>query len=73
MRRKIDGSRIKRTVQARQRTGKRVTFYLSTELYKAFKAHCGRLKPSQVVDELMTEFIASTPGPYRSKFKKLIE
>lgn len=73
MRPKINGLRIKRKLEGRQPTGKRVTFYLSTDLYKAFKAHCGaKSKPSQVVAELLKEYIASTPGPYRTEYRRKI-
>ena len=58
---KLDGKEILRKLSVKSdRT--RTTLYLSKSLYEEFKNHCQEVPPSQVVEELMRHFIATTPA-----------
>ena len=58
---KIDGKKILERLAAGKRGDRtKVSLYLSESLYSEFKERCGEIPASQVMEELMKEFIAST-------------
>lgn len=57
---KFDGKEILKKLSVKS-DRHRTTLYLSQSLYEQFKDHCGEVTPSQVVEELMRHFIATTP------------
>ncbi len=56
----IDGSKILAKVKANKSDRKNVTLYLSEAVYKKFQAACGELSASEVLEELLKEFIATS-------------
>ena len=66
----INGNSIKKRLEAENRKRGRVTLYLSKDVYKDFQRHCKDLAASAVIDELMVEYMATTDGPMRIKYKK---
>lgn len=67
----INGNDIKRRLEAENRKRGRVTLYLSKDVYSDFKKHCGELPASVVIDELMIEYMRTTDGPKRNKYRQL--
>lgn len=57
---KIDGKEILKKLSVKSDRA-RTTLYLSKSVYADFKKHCADVAPSQVVEELMKQFVASTP------------
>lgn len=57
---KIDGKQILKKLSVKSDRN-RITLYLSKSLYEEFKDHCNDVTPSQVIEELMRQFIATTP------------
>ena len=64
---KINGQEILKKLSVKSDRTK-TTFYISKSLYEEFKRHCGEIASSQVLEELMRQFVAST-GP-RSRKKE---
>ena len=60
MRSKLDGKQILKKLSVKSDRN-RTTLYLSKSLYEDFKKHCDDVTPSQVIEELMRQFIATTP------------
>ncbi|OFZ79327.1 MAG: hypothetical protein A2583_00835 [Bdellovibrionales bacterium RIFOXYD1_FULL_53_11] len=59
---KINGNEIlERLAAARMQDRDKTTLYLSKGLYSEFKRICGQIPASTVMEELMKEFIRSTP------------
>jgi len=54
---KIDAKAIKEKVRSRESDRKKLSFYLSGNLYEQFKIACDDLPASQVLEELMRAFI----------------
>jgi hypothetical protein len=58
----IDGKKIlEKLAAARKEERGRVTLYLSKAIYEEFRARCGDIPPSVVLEELLREFVASAP------------
>ncbi len=57
---KLDGREILKKLNVKS-DRVRTTLYLSKAIYEEFKSHCAEVAPSQVVEELMKHFIATTP------------
>ena len=58
----IDGRNILRRLSISKKSDReRVSLYLSHGLYKEFKKNCDEISPSQVMEELMREFLNSLP------------
>ena len=59
MQAKINGQEILKKLSVKSDRAK-TTLYLSKSLYEEFKLHCGEVASSQVLEELMRQFVAST-------------
>lgn len=58
---------LKRLQDAKANDKQRVTLYLSKSLYAAFKAKCGDLAASVVLEEILKDFVARAPEPKSKK------
>lgn len=57
---KTDGKSILQKLAANQKTDReKVSLYLSKSLYEEFKKKCGEVPASQVMEELMRQFVDS--------------
>jgi len=57
---KIDGKKILKKLESENEPSKqKLSFYLSKKLYEDFKKCCGNVPASQVIEELMKEFVGS--------------
>jgi hypothetical protein len=56
----LNGNKILKRLEEKQKDRGPVTLYLSKGLLKEFGSHCGKHSTSSVLEELMKEFIAST-------------
>ena len=66
----IDGKAIlKKLASAKKGDRGRVTLYLSRGIYESFKAKCGDIPVSSVLEELLREFVVTAPEP-KQKQKK---
>ena len=63
---KIDGQEILKKLSVKSDRTK-TTFYISKAVYEDFKHHCADVTPSQVLEELMRQFVASTSPRIRKK------
>lgn len=57
---KVDAKAIKEKVRAKESDRKKLSFYLSENLYDEFRAACDDLPASQVIAELMRAFVDSS-------------
>lgn len=62
---KINGQEILKKLSVKSDRTK-TTFYISKSVYEDFKRHCADVSASQVLEELMRQFVAST-GPRSRK------
>lgn len=69
---RINGQAINKRLDNAKSDRGRLTVYISKSLFQAFKMHCGEHSASAVLEELMKEYISTTPGPHRAEYKKLI-
>lgn len=56
---KVDAKAIKNKVRSKESDKKKLSFYLSEDLYEQFKSACDGLPASQILEELMRSFIES--------------
>lgn len=64
----MDAKKLKEKVRLRGESNKtRVGMYLDKDLYKAFQRACGDLSISQVVEEMMREFVETDEGKPKGK------
>ena len=54
---KVDRQAILKKIQLEQSDKKKITLYLSEQLYEDFKTLCGAAPASRVVEELMWQFV----------------
>jgi hypothetical protein len=67
----IDGKKLLEKLSAARKEDRgRVTLYLSKPLYEEFRSRCGDIPASVVLEELLREFVASTPESPKGKTKK---
>lgn len=57
---KVNRRGILKKLQDQKSDRGKVTLYLSRQLMGDFKKQCGDFSPSQVIEELMREFIANS-------------
>lgn len=62
---KINGQEILKKLSVKSDRTK-TTFYISKSVYENFKRNCADISASQVIEELMRQFVAST-GPRNRK------
>ena len=56
---KIDGKQILKKLSQGKLDREKVSLYLSKSLYRSFQKACGDVPASQVMEELMREFVSS--------------
>ena len=59
---KIEGKKLLERLAKEQSDRTKVSLYLSKRLYDDFKKACGKVAASQVMEELMRQFLASLDG-----------
>jgi len=59
---RVDGKDILKRLAAAKDKRKKVSFYLTGDVYERFKKSCGKTPASQVMEELMRLFTESVRG-----------
>ncbi|MCB0349723.1 MAG: hypothetical protein KDD38_00985 [Bdellovibrionales bacterium] len=55
---KIDSHKIMKRLESKKSDRQKITLYLSRQLYEDLKKKCRDVAPSQIIEELVREFIA---------------
>jgi hypothetical protein len=55
---KITSRQVIKRLTAQKSDRQKITLYLSRKLYEQLKLNCGDFAPSQVIEELIREFLA---------------
>lgn len=56
--RRIDSKKVLKRLQAQKNDREKITLYLSRQLYEQLRESSGSVAPSQVIEELIKEFLA---------------